>query len=108
MAIDLPQFEQRDLVGSTDSYTGTVGTSFVPIPSSSGNRIQSFYVECSFENNVTDEIHVSLDGGTTTISKLAPGGYVSGLIKGTNNQIHIKANTTNVSYFVILNRENYV
>lgn len=105
MADDIPQFETEERVGTTDPYTGNVGTSWTAIPSVAGTEIQSFTVVNDVDNDITDWIEISLDAGTTVMDRIYPSGSLSHLIKGAKTQIHIRAAAASVGYKVILNRE---
>ncbi len=99
-------FETRDIVGTTDEYPGTLGTSWTPIPSVAGTRIQNFTVYNDVDNSITETIEISLDGGTTVLDKLYPSGHLSRTVKSNQRQIWIKGASVSVKYYVTLNRES--
>jgi hypothetical protein len=105
MADQIPQFETEDVLGTSDSYEGTVGVSLTAVPSSAGTIIQSFFVICDPDQDFDNELYVYLDGGTLKAATMYPGGCFGGDIRGSKTQIHIKANVANVKYQITLNRE---
>lgn len=105
MTLKASQFETQDLEGTQTTFVGTVGTSLVAVPSVAGNKIQRFTVVSDFGNNVTSEIEVYLDGGTNAIGKVGPSGCLECDVRGTQTQIHLKANEAGVAYRVTLFRE---
>lgn len=100
-----PQFETEDLLGSTNSYSGTVGTSWVNVPAVSNGVIQSFFISCDFDQDATYELSLSFDGGTTTSTVLSLGGFFSGQIRGGITQLSVKGSAASVAYKITLNRE---
>ena len=97
--------EIKDLVGSTDQYSGTVGTTPANIPSSAGDKIAECLVRCSSDNTpITKRLLISFDSGTTFLT-LSPGEFVGWSLKGSPTQIVIKGNVASVSYEIVLNRE---
>ena len=106
MVDQLPEFESADKKGSSNVYTGTVGTSWTAVPAASGNKIQEIKVVCDWDQTFTNYLEVSLDGGTTTKERMYPGGFTSDVIKGTLTQIHLKGNVASVKYTVTLNKED--
>jgi hypothetical protein len=107
MADQLPEFEISDKKGTTVVYTGSVGTSFTAVPAApTGNDIQSFSVEADSENDITNTLSVSIDGGTTVLGILYPSGYLYQLVKGvTQTQIHIKGAAASCAYRIMINYE---
>lgn len=107
MSDQLPEFEIADKKGSTVVYTGTVGTSWTAVPAApTANDIQSFAVEADAENDITNTLSVSLDGGTTTLTIIYPTGYFGGLIKGSSQtQIWLKGAAVSCAYTVTINYE---
>jgi len=101
-----PEFETVDSKGTVDTFSGTVGTSLIAVPTVAGNVIQSFTVICDPVQSITNVLTVYLDGvGTVPAAVLYPGGFYSGEIKGSKRQINLKANVAGVSYQVTLDRE---
>lgn len=97
MAIQLPQFEVTDDLGSSVQYTGTVGTSPTAFPTVAGFEIDSVFVLCDKQTGLANYIEVSLDNQTTW-QKLYVGEWIRGQVKGGLKQIHLKANTAGVQY----------
>lgn len=102
-----PYFETADLQGSTDPYSGTVGTSYVAVPAVAGNVIQSALISCDYDQDVNNELIVSFDGGVSDFVKLSPGGFINPMLRGSIRQIYIKGNVSSVSYSIILNKEAF-
>ena len=106
MSDRLPEWETADKKGTTDVYTGTVGTSWLGVPITPGGEIQEFTVINDEDNYVTDYLEISLDGGSTIYDRIFPTGYVSDLIKGNSTtQLAIRGFSSSVKYKVILDRE---
>ena len=106
MVDQLPEFESADKKGSTNVFTGAVGTSWTAVPAVAGNKIQEVKVVCDPDQDYANTLELSLDGGTTTKCKLWVGGFDSEIIKGDLTQIHIRGNVASVKYNITLNEEN--
>lgn len=105
MASPAPQFESKDLSGSTAQYASTVGTSPISLPPSPGNILAYALVRCGTDNTpVTKRLLYSFDGGVT-FGVLAPGEYVGWPLRGGPTQIQLQGSTAGVLYEVILNHE---
>lgn len=107
-----PSFETTDLIGTTDSFMGSVSGSWLALPSVSGAIISEFIAICSTDQSPpsphSKRLLVSLDGGTTYVI-LAPGDSWSWPVRDERTQIHIKGNVSGgVNYEVVLNREDPV
>jgi hypothetical protein len=104
MSISVGAVETEDLIGTTDQFSGSVGTSNANVPASAGNVIAEALVRCSSDQANSRRLSVSFDGGTTFLV-LSPGEFVGWGTKGGLTQIVIKGNVASVDYEVILNRE---
>ena len=105
MSSPAPQFESKDLAGSTSQYASTVGTSQIPLPPAAGAIIAYAFFRCASDNSpITKRLLYSLDGGVT-FGTLSPGEYVGWPVRGGLTQVIIKGNVAAVAYEVILNHE---
>jgi hypothetical protein len=104
MPDEYPQFEGQDTEGSSDHFNGTVGTTATNVPSSAGNVISEFLVDCPKDS--PGNLLVSLDGGTTfkTVNR---GGVWIWTPKGNMTQIKIKGTNANTDYEIVMNREPF-
>lgn len=101
---ELPQFENKDIYGTTTQYQGTVGVTAIAFPSVASTAIVECLVRCPGQSPNTKRLLYSFDGGIT-FGTLSPGEFIGWSLKGEIKQIYIKGNVANVSYEVILNRE---
>lgn len=104
MSHNLPQFEIEDDLGSTEQYTGSVGTTNLLIPSVPTTTISEVLVRCPVQTPSSKRLLYSFNGGTT-FDQLAPGEAIVWNLRGEPTSIIIKGNTTNVLYSVILNKQ---
>jgi len=101
----IPDFETRDLLGTSDSFAATVGTTLTAVPADAGKVIQSYLIICKIgQTPATKQLLFYTDGGTNP-KTIGVGGHVSGKLKGDKKQIHIKGNQAGVEYEIELNRE---
>jgi hypothetical protein len=100
-----PQFETDDAVGSTDTFTGSVGSTPISVPASAGGDIALVSVKQPMGVPPYNKIlYFSLDGGTNW-HVLQQGEGAIWPLRGAIKQIQIKGNVAGVAYEVILNRE---
>ena len=99
------QFEQRDILGTTTNFSGSVGTSFVAVPSSPGKPIAEALVRCSNQTPQSSVLQVSFTSSTGPWISLSPGEFIGWTVKGYMTQIWILGNNASVDYEVVLNRE---
>lgn len=104
MAESLPQFESKDDLGTTQQFTGSVGTSNASIPAVAGNAISEVLIRNPTSNLITKNLLFSFDGGTT-FQSLSTGEAIIWTMKGRPTQIIIKGSAAATNYEVILNRE---
>lgn len=95
-------FEGSDLTGSTDHFSGSVGTSMISVPASPGNAIAEVLVRNSDENN---NLLVSFDSGSNFFT-LLPLDAMLWSLKGNKTEIEIKGSAAGVGYEIIMNRES--
>lgn len=101
-----PQFESKDLAGSTAQYASTVGTSPVSLPAVAGDILAYALVRCGTDNTPNNKrLLYSFDGGVT-FGTLSPGEFVGWPLRGGVTQIQVKGNTAAVAYEVLLNFES--
>jgi len=93
------QFEQIDVEGSSVIYTGTVGTSSVPIPSSPTNLISEFLV-IAYDK----KLYISFDD--STFLEIEKNGFFAWTPKNTR-QIYIKGSAASTSYAIVMNLEPF-
>ena len=104
-----PKFEESDVLGTTDGFSGTVGTTAISIPTAAGAPIAGFLIEC---RSVLDgqafaaRLLVSFDGGTTFPWTITPGNNISGNIRNRPTQMKIKGNQAGVLYQAVLELED--
>jgi hypothetical protein len=60
-----PEFEQKDILGKTRQFAGTVGTSNLTLPAAPLGVISEFLIRNPDTNNITTKLLLSLDGGIT-------------------------------------------
>lgn len=104
MGSPAPQFESKDLSGSTAQFSSTVGTAPVSLPPVAGAIIAYALVRCGSDNSQSKRLLFSFDGGVT-FGSLTPGEYVGWPLRGGVTQIQVKGNVTGVDYEVVLNHE---
>lgn len=104
MADVLPQFENKDLVGSTTQFVGTVGTTAILVPTVATFAISECLVRCPNQSPNTRRLLYSFDGGVN-FGTLSPGEFIGWSLKGSPLQIQIKGNVAGVLYEVLVNRE---
>lgn len=102
---DLNQsFDVQDQYGSSDHFNGIVGTTPIQVPSSAGNTISEFLIECMESTPKGATLHFSLDGGTT-YKTMTAGDMIIFTPKGPINQIYLQGSEADVVYEMIINRE---
>jgi len=101
--VDIPQFEQIDASGTTTHINGTVGLTYINIPSVAGDKI----IDVAIHNNSTgvNDLHVSFDGGTNFWTVLA-GQKDAWTLKGNLTQFKIKGSTASVNFQILLNKDS--
>jgi hypothetical protein len=106
MADVLPEFESTDVLGTTDTYTGSVGTTAVNVPASAGNHIDELSIRCAVDQITIKRLEFSLDGGTNWF-RLRVGEFYTEEPRGSITQIKIRAagvGVTSVNYEISMNR----
>lgn len=98
-------FEIQDLVGSTVNYSGTVGTSYISLPSSADKNISEVIFKCPYQTPITIRCQISFD--TATYFDLMPGEFIGWTPKGFKKQVRVKANQAGVLYQAIINYEQW-
>jgi hypothetical protein len=104
MADLLPQFENKDIYGTTSQFVGSVGITAISIPTVATTAISEIMVRCPNQTPNSKRLLFSFDGGTT-FQTLAPGEFIIWSLKGSLTQIQIKGNVATVDYEVLLNQE---
>ena len=99
-----PEREARDNEGTTLQFNGTVGTTEINVPSSPGNLISEFIIECMERSPTGSLLYVSLDGGTT-FKTLSVGDVWCWTPKGNILQLKIKGSQSGVMYESVINTE---
>lgn len=90
--------------GATFIYSGSVGTTAIDLPPSSGKQIKEMMISCTAEQSVINKLLFSIDNGTT-FHEIKMGNFISWPIRGDIQQIKIKGSTASVNYQVFINRE---
>ena len=105
MSSPVPQFENKDLSGSTGQFASTVGAAPISLPAVAGNVVAYALVRCGTDNSPnTKRLLYSFDGGVT-FGTLSAGEFVGWPLRGGITQIQIKGNAAGVLYEVMLNFE---
>lgn len=99
-----PQFESADLLGSTDHFNATVGTTATAVPAVAGNVIAEVMIKNKNTNPVSTNLFVSFDGGVAFWTVEARTTFAWS-VRGSKAQIHIKASAAGTAYEIIMNRE---
>lgn len=68
MADQAPSFETQDVLGTTQHYNGTVGTTPILLPTTAGAKISTFLIRNPMGNGAATTIFVAADGQLTYIS----------------------------------------
>lgn len=105
MADVLPEFETTDVVGTTDSYVGSVGTTPVLVPSTAGTAIEEVGIRCAVDQPTSTRLEYSFDG--TNYFKLKVGEARETELRGGITQIYIRAagsGITSANYEIEMNR----
>ena len=99
------QFEQKDIVGTTDHLNLVVGAVATLVPTVAGRPIAEALVRCPYQIPIsTRRCLVAFDNGANYIT-LRPGEFIAWSIKGYRTQITVEAATAGTNIEVILNRE---
>jgi hypothetical protein len=104
MVDNAPQFESKDILGTTTTFNGTVGTGVVSVPAVAGNVVAEALVRQP-SGNPTYVLYVCFDGSGATFHALKAGEYIGWALKGAPTQIQIKGSHAAVPYEITLNRE---
>jgi hypothetical protein len=105
MADEAPTFEGTDLEGVSTHYNGVVGTTPIAIPpSTSGTAIAEYLIHNPPTNRHGNLLFLSVDGGVGYMM-IENKTYIGFSVKGSINQVFLKANTSGVNYELVLNTE---
>lgn len=104
-----PEFEQKDVLGKTRQYVGSVGTVNVSVPASPVGVISEFLIRNPDSNNINTKLLLSLDGGTSFFS-LGRGEFLGWSPKNNESdmpiqQLVIKGSSPTTAYEVLMNFE---
>ena len=99
-----PQFESADLLGSSEHFNGTVGTTATAVPTVAGGIIAEVLLKNPKTNASSVDLLVSFDGGTTFFT-IEPRTGLSWSVRGSKTQIHIKGSAAGTNYEILMNRE---
>lgn len=103
MSDALPEFEGSDIAGTTDQFSGNVGTTSIKVPTVAGFAIAGVFVENMSTGD--DNLLVSFDGGVEW-KTVQPECWFSGELRGGITQIDIKSSANTVDYEIVLNRQD--
>lgn len=101
----LPEFETTDTLGSTDEFTGAVGTTPILIPSTPGNPIEEIGIRCAVDQTFNKRLEYSYDG--INYRRLRVGEAREDEPRGGIAQVWIRAAgiaVTSVNYEIVMNR----
>lgn len=109
MAHASPEFEQKDVLGKTLPYTGTVGLSNLTLPASSQGKISDVLLRNPDTNGINTKLYLSFDGGTTFFS-LSRGEFIGWSPKNNASntpidQVVIKGSVALTNYEMLINVE---
>jgi hypothetical protein len=91
-------------LGSTTTFTGTVGTTVANVPSVEGSIIFEALIRCPSQTPTSNILFACFDGSGTNFHELKPGESISCSLRGGLKQVKIKGNVAAVKYEVTLNR----
>lgn len=98
-----PEFEITDKLGSTDEYTGTVGTNAILIPPTVGARIDEISIKNRIDQIQATRLEFSFDG--VNWFRLCVGESREEEPRGEIRQVFIRATgTTSAKYEIAMNR----
>lgn len=105
MTDSIPQFEMADKVGTTDTFTGTVTTTAINLPTIASTYIDEIGIRCTIDQPFASRLEFSYDGGTNWF-RLCVGESSHVEPRGNITQVKIRAagTLTTCKYEVIMNR----
>ena len=68
MAHQQPEFETKDVLGTTQHYSGSVGLTSALVPAVADKKISNVLVRSPATNSATSVLYVAFDGQTTYLS----------------------------------------
>lgn len=109
MAHQTPDFETKDVLGTTRHFNGNVGAGELLIPNTPEKKISDVFIRNPASNLNTDRLSVSIDGGSSFIV-LARGEFIQWSPKNTASgdpikQIRLKGNREVINYETLFNFE---
>lgn len=105
MVDSLPEFETTDTLGSTDEFSGSVGTTAILLPGSPGADIEEIDIRCAIDQAFNRRLEYSYDG--INYRRLRVGETKSDEPRGGIKQLWIRAagfGVTTVNYEIVMNR----
>lgn len=104
-----PDFETKDVLGTTQHFNGSVGLVSALVPAIAGNKISNVLIRNPASNGVNDIIYVAFDGGTTYLS-LRRGEFAAWSPRNNASnspitQIRILGSVAALSYEIIMDTE---
>lgn len=105
MADAIPEFEIADNVGTTDEFTGSVGTTAILVPGTAGNAIEEIYIRCAVDQPFFTRLEYSYDG--INFRRLRVGEAREDEPRGGIRQVWVRAaglGITSANYEIIMNR----
>ena len=99
------QFEQKDIIGTTDQENPTVGTTAVAVPSVADKSIAEALIKCPGRQPGVKKCLVSFVGSGGPFLTLLEGEFIAWQIKGYIKQIFVKGDTASTDVEIILNYE---
>lgn len=104
--VDTPEeFEVTDRLGTTDEYSGSVGTTAIKIPGTAGNVIDEIDIRCAVDQPFATRLEYSYDN--VNYKRLRVGESKSDEPRGNITQVWIRAagsGITAANYEIIMNR----
>lgn len=109
MAHQSPEFEQKDVLGTTQHYNGSVGLVSSLVPAVAGKKISNVLVRSPATNSVSSVLYVAFDGQSVFLS-LKRGEFAAWSPKNdqSNNpisQIRVLGSSASVAYEIIVDYE---
>lgn len=109
MAHESPDFETKDVLGKTEQFTGSVGTSSALVPAVAGKKISKAFVKNANSNSFNKGLKVAFDGQANYVL-LQKGEFMTWEPKNNNSnspitQIRIEGTESGVNYEIIMDFE---
>lgn len=104
MVDNAPEFETTDKLGSTDEFTGLVGSTAILIPPVAGTKIDEISIKAAIDQPAARRLEFSFNG--TDWFRLSVGESREEEPRGDIRQVYIRAAgpLSQVNYEIVMNR----